>query len=87
MKKLILVTLMILSTLLMVGWLDPYTNKYHYSTISAPYDIWVDPDTCVQYIVIEKYVGRCHSICITPRLKADGTLMVGTSLDLNKGKK
>lgn len=87
MKKLMLVTLMILLTLFMGGWTDWRTNTYYYSKISVPYDIWVDDVTGVQYIIIRESSLHGYGIGITPRLKADGTLMIGKSLDLSKEKK
>ncbi len=80
MKKILLVVLIILATLSMAGWTDPRTNEYHYDKISVPYDIWVDPVTGVQYIVIKEKCGYGYGVGITPRLNADGSLMVGKSV-------
>lgn len=51
--------------------------NYTYRTISVPSDIYVDPETGVQYIVISEFWGSAGGIGITPRLDADGKLMVG----------
>lgn len=83
MKKLLLIIL-IISTLFVAGWVDWKTNTYHYDKISVPYDIWVDPVTGVQYIIIKEKCGYGYGLGITPRLKKDGSLMIGETTDFNK---
>lgn len=51
-------------------------SNYKYSTISVPHDIYVDPETGMQYIVISKFYGSSGGLGITPRLDADGKPMV-----------
>lgn len=55
-------------------------SNYKYRTISVPHDIYVDPETGVQYIVIGKFWGSSGGLGITPRLDADGKPMVDGSV-------
>lgn len=51
-------------------------SNYQYRTFSVPNDIYVDPETGVQYIVIGKFYGSSGGLGITPRLDADGKPMI-----------
>ena len=46
-----------------------------YKTLSIPHDVFIDPITGVQYIVIDEF-GINGGIGITPRLDANGKIMV-----------
>lgn len=81
MKKVLLVGLaVIVASVFLIGCKETNAEakkpNYTYRTISVPYDIYVDPETRVQYIVFKMCIGSAGGVGITPRLDANGKPMV-----------
>jgi hypothetical protein len=78
MKKLLIV-LVAMVCMLALGSVDKKANANNqqptYNKFYLPNVVWVDPETGVQYIVIDEF-GINGGVGITPRLDANGKPMV-----------